>query len=341
MARSFHAQYEHVSSWFKAGFSSLCPAPLRQRLVGASAFVAVSEDHVGFGLQPTIGRLHSLDQPARRRWAQRLAKRTPVVLVLGESLWLRQRIVVPRGAAPPLDVFLAHALESLSPFRADEVYAVAATERSGGDAIDIRYALRKRVDPLLARLADMQLDADRIWLGDGDHVIDLGTAKSRRLRRTAYVSGGLAALALSLVGLALIGQYRNGEAERAALSEGIATLEARRRERADGEENVRLAGEDARRIAQAFAARPRFAPILATIAGRLDDTFRLAAIDLDPEGLRATLTIRSTDDPAQRLSADRFLPALAIQSIRADGDGAQTASVSVPLSALRSLMDTR
>jgi hypothetical protein len=339
--RSLGKAVEAFLAWWRAGLADCCPAPVRRFLGPRRLYISLDDGGLGYAMQPTKaaigGRRTPLDTPKAKRIARQLAKSRPVVLCLPDALWLQQYFHLPQGQATPITTLITHGLESLSPFNATEVHVAGAAQLHNSRTIDIRYAMKSKVDPLLQSLAELRLHVDAIWLGDPSHAIDLHTRKSRKQRLMKRLSTAFFASALMLALATLLGIYQHGAAERDQMANRIAEIEQQLRKSESAMEASIGAVDTSRRSAETFAQKPVFSPLLAVIAGKLGDKMRLDALDLSDEGLRATLLIRSPQDPAPLLTGDHFLPALAIQAIQPNGDASYSATVSVPYGALRSL----
>ncbi|HEV2563906.1 MAG TPA: hypothetical protein VGU19_02375 [Microvirga sp.] len=163
------------------------------------------------------GELQAWWQEDDRRWrpessSHRLlhaARHRSVDLELPPDLTLTQRVKLPEAARTNLSEAIAYGLPTWSPFEIDEVYVKGSVDevQAGQARIRLIYALRTKVDPLLARLEEAGLPADRLVLdATSGPLVTLATPKLARLRRARRVDGALAIMAVSL-GL-LLGSLR-------------------------------------------------------------------------------------------------------------------------------------
>jgi hypothetical protein len=331
---------EAFFAWWKAGLTDLVPRPIRQLFVARRVYIWPVADGLEYGLSSPEDnsriRAVALDFPKAKRRARKLARKTPVILYLPEAFWLEQQLDLPNGQVEALPTLLTHGLESLSPFHPSEVHVAAAASKQKRGSLAIRYALRTKTDPVLETMKTLTILPDAIWLGSASHAIDLSTRKSRRIRLFDRLALGLIGLAAILGVAAIVQVYIRSIAERDALATRIAGIESRFRAAAADNERKNLDLVTGRRIAEAFAQRPVFTPLLASFASRLDETMRFSAIDLGEEGLRATIVIRSARDPAPLLTGGRLVPGLAIDSIERSDETSYVAAVHATAGSLRS-----
>lgn len=255
---------------------------------------------------------------ARRRRGRLLARRTlplgagrrPVVraLVLAEPTCLVRDVVMPLAAEADLAGALRYQMDSLTPFRAEEVFwtwSITARERTAG-RLGLRLMLLPRawVVPLLERLAAQGYRPAALELslpGGGGCRVALGPDRSHRLARggaAVCVALGIAALLAPVLrqSFAMDAAETRIEAMRPVVTE---VTELRRRLTAKH-------GQDALSAARAHSGDAL--RILARVTGLLgDDTFltgfslRARRLTLEGQsGAAARLLAALATDPAIR-----------------------------------------
>lgn len=132
-----------------------------------------------------------------------------VELELPPEFTLTQCVKLPSATLANLSDAIAFGLPSWSPFEASEVYVKGSLHevRAGQAKVRLYYAPKKKVDPLLVRLAAVGLPADRIVLEPvSSQSVELSTPKSAYLRRARRVDAVLVVMAIFLA--LLIGSLR-------------------------------------------------------------------------------------------------------------------------------------
>ena len=123
----------------------------------------------------------------------------PVELYLVDSEMLRQEVYLPHAALENLNGAVRHCLSTWSPFSPDDVHVAAVHVGSGDQArIELRYAMREMIDPVVSKAADQGLQVDRIILGDDRWHVTI-TEQTSRINRQQWIDAVLAASAILLV----------------------------------------------------------------------------------------------------------------------------------------------
>lgn len=139
----------------------------------------------------------------------RAAHEQPVDLELPSELTLTQSVKLPETALTSLPEAIAYGLPSWSPFQADDVYVSATVDevQAGQAKVRLRYVLKTRADPLIARLDAIGFPPDRLVLDSmPNQFVTLPTPKLARLRKARHIDGVLAVTAISLA--LLLGLFR-------------------------------------------------------------------------------------------------------------------------------------
>jgi hypothetical protein len=211
---------------------------------------------------------------------------------------------------------------------AAEFHVTAGGEKTA----EMRYALRKDIDPLCGLLRARGLVPDRIILADEAFVVDLKTQKSQKLQLARKIQTGFAILLPVLILIAVAGLYRHQESRNQQLRDRIALIE-RNMHAAAAERDVALGKtETAQRVSLAISAWPNMLPILGQVVARLPETMRIESIDLSREGLRASLAVRSPGDAAKIVLGADLLPGVAIQSVQQQTEASFLVDVTAPAS---------
>ncbi|WP_112664630.1 hypothetical protein [Microvirga flavescens] len=202
-------------------WASFLPLAFKRIVQRERACVVVRIVQGGFTATPMSSRLKKASkihwQEEGGRWQPeaslrqllRIAQERPVDLELPPDFILSHSVTFPRAALTNLSDAIKYGLPSWSPFQDNDVYVNGSVTRVQSEQamVCLHYALRAKIDPVLARLDAIGLTVDRIVLDtESNCSVTLPTSKLDRIRRARRVDGGLAAIAVSLA--VLLGSFQ-------------------------------------------------------------------------------------------------------------------------------------
>ncbi len=199
--------------WWKATLLDVLPGTLTELAAGDmrsirifSALETVSlVDHRQRELLKVVWERSEGRWKLDEAWQQiaTVMRTRPVELYLAESEILRQEVYLPHAALVNLNGAVRHCLPTWSPFSPDDVHVAAVHVGSGHQArVELRYAMREVIDPILSKAADQGLHVDRIILGDDRWNVAI-TEQTARIKRQQWIDGVLAAGAILLAAFVL------------------------------------------------------------------------------------------------------------------------------------------
>jgi hypothetical protein len=303
--------------WLRSSFIALAADILRP----GRQCILVKADPEGYAASaiPAPSRKRSLSvqwNDAGNRWMPEadsrqildLAKERPVDLELPPGMVLSNTVRLPKAALANLSEAVAYGLPSWSPFQAVDVYVSANLKEVQGEQALVRicYAVRTKVDPILTRLADLDLAVDRLRMDPfGNGSVDLRTLKTARIRRGCRVDF---ALALCAVALSLLVGVGHVTALSRRLDEAEAVL---RQEVAQFRETEAIQGSYALFLARHTAVSDRRAnevgayELLSAFARHMPEGALIQTLDVGNGRVRLEV---STPDPTALTAALRIIP---------------------------------
>jgi len=258
------------------------------------------------------------------------ARERLVDLILPSDLILTQTVKLPAAALSNLSEAIAYGLPSWSPFDTDEVYVKGDVDevQAGQATVRLCYALKAKVDPLLARLDAIGLPADRLVLDFAStHSVTLSTPKVARLQKARRIDGALAIVAISLVLLLgslriMVLSQRYAEAETLLRAELVQFRQAETLQTAYAAFAAQHSAVSERRARNVGAYE-----LLLALAEHLPDGALIQALDV--ERGRGQIELSGVD-PDTALRALRLIPVFqSLKSEPARGPGSVTLSFGV------------
>lgn len=247
----------------------------------------------------------------------RKAQERPADLELSREFVLSHSIKLPEAALTNLSEAITYGLSSWSPFQAEDVYVSGYVEevRDGQALIRLHYALRPKVDPVIARLDAVGLGIDRIILDVASSLtVALKTPKLSHLKRSRRIDGALAATAFLLVfvlgSTQIMMMSRKLEETQSALQSELSQL--RRAEALQTAYTAYMARRAA--VADRRARETSAYELLLALAQQLPDGVLIQALEIDKGRGRIDL---SGSDPDGIVQALRGIPL--IRNPKADG----------------------
>lgn len=209
-------------------------------------------------------------------------ERPLVVFTLPTRGALRRSLTLPGAAADNLHQILGFEMDRQTPFRADQVYYDARVVRIDPTtrtlAIDLLVVPRPALDTELARFGERLPALDAVDVeGESGPGTRAGfnllseDRRARRDRRLFWLTVGLAAFMLGLLGMVMAQSVTNRQKALAALQETTAKSRAEALEVAQLRRNLNDAVAAARFIEEARAERPVIIDVLKDLTQRLPD----------------------------------------------------------------------
>jgi hypothetical protein len=243
-------------------------------------------------------------------WRRILAvtKSRPVELRLSETELLSQEVRLPRAALENLSGAVLHGLSTWSPFSPNEVHVAAVPVGSDDmSCVELRYAMREFVDPVLSRAADRGLIIDRIVLGCDRWQVAVEERKAARIRRQHWIDCALVLFAALLVTLALQTAWTRQDLARERVGQALRGELELARQQGEFDRAIEYAAKARKAVDAERQVKPLVSELLAHLKSILPSDAAIVALELDQKQGLVTIEQRSANDLTSTLIRSQLL----------------------------------